>query len=137
MDNSVAICSDPDCCEYNKPVARTCSCTSVRPGVPTLQATMWAELKPDCYGGKNCDEIVPRWHTYADGDKDASDQHEPLELDPRIFPPGTKVTVEEPHCPNCGQGRFICHPQPKSGPLFEPKCECGFDWEAWILNQYA
>lgn len=104
---------------------------------PKLQATMWAEMKPDCYGGKDCDEIEPRWHTYADGDKDASDQHEPLTLDARIFPPGTKVTIEEPHCPQCGEPRYQKFPPPKTGPLFDDKCECGFDWDEWTRNTYA
>lgn len=131
--NQTAICSDPKCCEYNKPVARTCACTGIRPGV-TLRATMWAEMKPDCYGGKDCDEIEPQWHCYADGDKESDDIRKPLEFDPRIFPPGTKVTVEEPTCQNCQEFRHLKSSDP---PAFEDKCECGFDWVQWTLNEYA
>ena len=101
---------------------------------PTTRATMWAEMRPNCYGGKTCDQIEPVWHCYADGDKDSDDIHKPLELDPRTFPPGTKVTIEEPLCPDCQELRHLKSSDP---PAFEDKCDCGFDWVAWTLDQYA
>lgn len=98
---------------------------------------MWFTQRPDVYAGKTCDQVEPRWHCYADGDKDSDDQREPLKLDPRRFPPGTKITVEEPICPKCSEPRSIKHPQPKRGSLFVDKCGCGFDWVEWTLNQYS
>lgn len=99
--------------------------------------TMWAEMRPDCYGGKTCDQIEPRWHCYAEGDKDSDYQRAPLKLDARLFPPGTKVLIEEPVCPQCKEVRSPIYPAPKRGPLFTPKCRCGFDWETWTLHQYS
>lgn len=104
--------------------------------LPT-HATMWFEQSPDCYGGKTCDQIVPRWHCYADGDKDSDYQYEPLRLDARSFPPGTKITVTEPTCPDCGETRSLKFPAPKRGSLFMDKCSCGFDWNGWTLDQYS
>lgn len=103
----------------------------------SYRATMWAEMKPDCYGGKTCDQIRPRWYTYADGDKDASYENEPLNLAARSFPPGTKVTVQEPSCPECGDQRSPKWPTPKRGPIYEGPCTCGFDWDGWVLDQYS
>lgn len=99
--------------------------------------TMRFTMEPDCYGGKTCDQVEPRWHCYADGDKDSDRQREPLTLDARRFPPGTKIIVTEPTCPTCGEPRSIKHPEPKNGPLFVAKCRCGFDWEEWTLNEYS
>lgn len=102
--------------------------------------TAWFAMKPDCYGGPECDQIEPRWHCYAEGDKDSDDQREPLSLDPKVFPPGTRIVVIEPTCP-CGMPRGVIFPVTdggKSEPKFEAKCdECGFDWEAWTLNEYS
>jgi len=99
--------------------------------------TMWFTMEPDVYGGKSCDKVIPRWHCYADGDKDSDHQREPLKLDPRSFPPGTKIIVVEPACPDCGEPRSIKYPMPKRGPRFVSKCRCGFDWDQWVLNQYS
>jgi len=99
--------------------------------------TMWAEMKPDCYGGEGCDEIVPGWATYAEGDKQGGDGEAALELAARTFPPGTKVTISEPTCPQCGDLREPIFPIPAEGPLYAGPCDCGFDWDAWVLEQYS
>lgn len=104
---------------------------------PDRRETMWFEQSPDCYGGKTRDQIVPRWHCYADGDKDSDHQREPLHLDARRFPPGTKIVVSEPTCPNCGETRPLKFPVPKRGAMFEDKCRCGFDWNEWTIHQYS
>lgn len=105
---------------------------------PKLRETMWMEMKPNCYGGDTCDQVEPQWHCYADGDKDSDDQRTPLIFDPSEFAPGTKITVSEPHCPSCDEYRGRQFPPPENGPpIFEKKCECGFDWEAWVLNEYS
>lgn len=102
-----------------------------------MTGTMRAEMKPDCYGGKTCDKIVPRWNCYADGDKQDEDLVGPIKLDPRHFPPGTTVVVREPVCPKCGEPRGRKFPTPKRGDLFDAKCDCGFDWQDWTLNKYS
>lgn len=100
------------------------------------RATMWATMQPDMYGGKECDELVPRWWCYGAGDKDGDHQHDPLALDAKRFPPGTKVTVEEPMCPTCGEIRGVSFPKGKP-PAFDAKCDCGFDWEEWTANEFS
>jgi hypothetical protein len=99
--------------------------------------TMWAEMKPDCYGGKTCDKIEPQWWTYADGDKEGGYEHAPLQLAARTFPPGTKIVVSEPLCPQCSEPREPKFPTPKKGPLYAGPCRCGFDWDAWVLGEYS
>lgn len=99
--------------------------------------TMRAEMQADCYAGKNCDQIKPRWNCYADGDKQDEDLSGPIMLDTRRFPPGTTVVISEPLCPKCSELRGPKFPTPKRGPLFDPKCDCGFDWEAWTHEQYG
>lgn len=94
-------------------------------------------MQPDCYGGETCDQIEPRWRCYASGDKDSDHQSEPLSLDPSQFPPGTKITVSEPVCPKCDEVRSPKYPPAEDGPMFAAKCDCGFDWEAWTLNEYS
>jgi hypothetical protein len=102
-----------------------------------LRETMWAEMSPDCYGGSNCDRIVPGWNAYADGDMEAEDGIATLRLAARTFPPGTRISISEPCCPKCGETRSAIYPTPKRGPLFADKCDCGFDWKAWTLDNYS
>ena len=92
------------------------------------QRALWAEMAPDIYSGENCDEHRPRWHAYADGDMD-SDYLETIELSAATFPPGTKITVEVPCCPD--DGVSADYPRRSDG-----KCECGFDWPAWVEDRY-
>lgn len=37
---------------------------------------MRAERRVDCYGGDTCDQHIPLWRAYCDGDMDSSDQKE-------------------------------------------------------------
>lgn len=99
------------------------------------RATMWATMEPDCYGGKTCDRVVPRWKCYADGDKDSDYDHKSLTLSPKTFPPGTEIVIREPTCPECGELREPLHLTGRNG--FKPKCRCGFDWNDWVLSQYS
>ena len=97
--------------------------------------TMRAELKPDCYGGKTCDQIVHRWWCYCEGDKDGDYEHGALSLVANMFPPGTKVSVIETACPNCKEVR-----QPSGMPgqiSWSDNCRCGFDWKGWTLERYS
>lgn len=103
-----------------------------------LVETIWCTQKPDCYGGETCDQIEPRWHCFADGDKDSDYQREPLQFDAKRFAPGTKITVSEPHCPHCGEPRSRKFPEPETGSAFDDACECGqFSWKEWEMNEYS
>lgn len=100
-----------------------------------FRGTMRAELKPDCYGGETCDQIVHRWWCYCDGDKEGDYEHGPLQLVANFFPPGTVVSVQEPTCPDCGEVR-----QPSGPPgqiSWADNCRCGFDWKSWTLGKYS
>lgn len=97
------------------------------------RGTMQAELKPDCYGGETCDQIIPRWWCFADGDKQGDFEQGPLQLVATMYPPGTVVSVQEPTCPDCGELR---HPVGRVG-LWVDNCRCGFDWKEWTLNKYS
>lgn len=99
--------------------------------------TMTATMDPDMYDGPECDQMRPRWRCYADGDKDSVHQEEPLTLDAKLFPPGTRVTVEEPVCPSCDETREPNYKDGKYLPGFVAKCRCGFDWEAWVANEFS
>lgn len=99
--------------------------------------TMWAEMKPDIYAGKNCDEIRPQWECHADGDTEA-DTRGLIELCAKTFPPGTKIVISEPLCPKCGIPRIPSFPTNKRNePLYSGPCECGFDWDKWVQEQYS
>ena len=98
-----------------------------------MRETLTATLDPDCYGAPDCDEIVHRWRTYGEGDKDSDYSHEALTLDPKRFPPGTVVTVQEPECPKCGE---VWDFDSLHG-CFVNECRCGFDWIAWTQDKYA
>src|ERR1044072_6393220 len=98
---------------------------------------MWAEMKPDMYDGAGGDQMRPRWWCYADGDKDGDFEDKPLSLDAGLYPPGTKITIEEPTCPQCEETRQPNYKDGKYLPGFVPKCPGGFDWEAWLANEYS
>lgn len=104
---------------------------------PGYQATMWAEMKPDCYAGPNYDKVKPQWEVYADGDMDCGTETT-VRLSARTFPPGTKITIEEPLCPNCGELREPKNPgRGAAVVVYGGPCRCGFDWDEWVLNQYS
>lgn len=82
-----------------------------------------AEMHPDVYGGESCDQVIPMWKSYWDGDKDEDHSKEPIELLAEQYPPGTRIVISVPVCPNC---RYI-----------PEMCSCGFDWNGWIQDQYS
>jgi hypothetical protein len=84
---------------------------------------MWAEQKPDFYAGPTCDQQKPGWDCYAEGDMDSESGLEVIELAARTFPPGTKIVVSVPICPECSEQVELC--------------DCGFDWESWARDQYS
>lgn len=104
---------------------------------PKLRETMWGEMSPDLYGGRTCDRHVARWEVGSVGDKGDSDNLKILSLNAKHFPPGTKIVVSEPHCPNCGDAPMRKLPEPKAAPFFESLCTCGFNWQAWWEEQYS
>lgn len=88
------------------------------------RTTIWAEMSPDVYDGETCDQIRARWDAYADGDMD-SDYTDVLKFDSKSFPPGTKIIVTEPECPNCQTIKELCED------------DCTFDWDLWVREKYS
>lgn len=101
---------------------------------------MQAELKLDVYAGENCDESKPLWESYCEGDMDGDTGTADIRLTVDYFPPGTKVTIEIPECPDCSFPRMTHASHKDDGSVVirhEDKCECGFDWVQWELNEYS
>ncbi len=101
---------------------------------------MNAELKLDVYCGENCNKAEPQWDTYCDGDMDGDISNDPIIMSPLHFPPGTKVLVMVPECPDCHLPRMSSGGQNECGETIvthESKCECGFDWHLWEQNEYS
>jgi len=84
---------------------------------------MRAELKVDVYGGEKADEHNNFWNIYAAGDKQDEDSEEDISLSVKDLPPGTRVIVTAPICPDCL--------------LTSEDCNCGFAWKQWIENEYS
>lgn len=86
-------------------------------------------LKQDVYAGPNCDEKEPYW--FYSGEMHGAEnlgKRENLDFAPDAYPPGTKITVEVPYCPECSMPRITG----------EDKCECEeWDWNAWDLQEFS
>lgn len=78
-------------------------------------------MHPNIYGGKECNEHIPQWrgHFYDEENTDL----ESIELNPKAFPAGTRITIQVPLCPKCN--------------MEQEMCECGFDWVAWTECNYG
>lgn len=87
-----------------------------------FQEIAWAEMKPDLYDGKTCDQVKPQWSYFCDGEEGEEGLTQ-LTLAATTFPPGTKVVISIPKCPDCNEN---CE-----------TCTCGFDWDGWRDNQYS
>ncbi len=106
------------------------------------QSTMMrAEVQADVYGGPECDVVSTYFNMYCEGDMDGDDSTDDIIIELSTLPAGAIVTVTYPCCPNChipredefesisgGRMRIIGHVD---------KCDCGFDWNNWIQEQYS
>ena len=97
--------------------------------------TFWME--PDCYDGESCDKLRPRWMTsYPKHGKEEDGEVLKLEIDASSMPPGSRVTIEVPVCPKCGDPADIkvdCLEKHKEW----PDCDCGFSWNEWAKNNFT
>lgn len=98
---------------------------------------MGATQHPDLYDGETCDQERSQWHGWAEGDKGDGDNSEILSLAACTFPPGTKVEISVPECPKCTEP-FDCGFNPETGKIErDHKCQCGFDWDAWVAGEFS
>lgn len=96
---------------------------------------IWRQ-EPDCYSGKNLDQLRPRWMTSypKHGDEEDGEVLE-FKIDARMMPPGSRITIEVPVCPQCGDPADMN--EPKKRVRRWPCCECGFSWAKWAEGQYG
>lgn len=92
---------------------------------------MWAEQHPDVYDGPDCDQIRPDWYISGEGDKGPPEGgNDTVELAANTFPPGTKIVISVPLCPECEDTADMINDANKC-------IGCGFDWNEWARIEYA
>jgi len=96
---------------------------------------IWRQ-EPDCYDGNNCNQLRPRWMTSypKHGDEEYGEVLK-LEIDAYQVPPGTRVIIEVPVCPKCGDPADMNEPRRRQRKW--PNCDCGFSWSKWTEEQYS
>ena len=98
-----------------------------------MEEVMWTEQSPDIYGGDSCNQIIPRWKGHCAGDMDG-DVSQDLSLIATHFPPGTKVVVSVPLCPECGESSDMALNY-RNGAM--KNCTCGYDWNQYARDTYS
>ena len=94
-------------------------------------------MEPDCYAGESCDKLRPRWMTsYPKEGKEEDGETLKLEMPAAMFPPGTRVTIEVPVCPKCGDPADMNGSDGKSHKNW-PRCDCGFSWTKWVKDTFS
>jgi len=90
-------------------------------------------MEPDCYDGDDCEDLRPRWNAGVEKEGDCSlgDQ---LTFLAKHFPPGTRIVIETPICPNCDESADMNTPI-EFGREW-PDCDCGFSWSNWAREEY-
>jgi len=105
------------------------------------QEIMRAEVKPDVYGGNSCDQVIKQFEIYSEGDMDSETTDEDIVISLSALPPGARVSVTYPCCPECGEVREDDFETVEGGAMkivgHKSKCQCGFDWDNWVLEQYS
>lgn len=117
----------------------------VRPSASKVtQFARWlsSEVKADVYNGPTHDGHRNYFETYCEGDMGPDCHDDPIKLAASQFPPGTRIRVELPCCPNCGEVRqnvreFQVAKNSNVIIGFEDMCRCGFDWRGWTEDEYS
>lgn len=71
---------------------------------------------------------------------DAETHTEDIVFNVSQFPPGSIITVKCPACPECHKTReTLVDWKNGSGTItgHESTCDCGFDWDEWVMNTYS
>lgn len=106
--------------------------------------TIWAEVKVDCYNGEECRNHRNVFDIHSQGDMD-SDEIEVITFDASQFPPGTKLVISEPACPECQEiptrSREKEHVDTSEDGVkihdYIWRCGCDFNWRDFAENQYS
>lgn len=93
--------------------------------------------EPYCYDGPGCDKQRPRWMTsYPKEGKQEEGKVLKLEIPAESLPPGSRVTIEIPCCPECGDPADINTDWNETYTVW-PSCKCGFSWENWVNENFS
>ena len=102
---------------------------------------MRSEVVADCYGGDSCDQVTKTFETYCEGDMDSDTHTEDIVIKLSDLPPGAIIKAEYPCCPECGDPRSDECETNEHGTMsivgHGTVCECGFDWQEWVLSRYS
>jgi hypothetical protein len=61
-----------------------------------------------------------------------------LEIPAASMPPGSRVTIEVPCCPDCGDPADMNVGTGETPNHREwPSCRCGFSWKNWVEDNFA
>jgi hypothetical protein len=102
--------------------------------VRLMERAEWV-MEPDCYSGKTCDKMRPRWMTsYPKEGKEEDGETLKLEIDAASMPPGSRVVIEVPVCPQCGDPADIMVDVLSKHKRW-PRCTCGFSWNKWAREK--
>jgi hypothetical protein len=95
--------------------------------------------EPHCYDGETCDQHRPRWMTSYPKEGDEEDGETlKLEIPATSMPPGSRVTIEVPCCPSCGDPADMNVGTGETPSHREwPACRCGFSWKNWVEENFA
>jgi len=99
---------------------------------PITHEIMRAEMHPDVYAGPNCEGLKPKWRCSCENDMGDNADLDGIALASTAFPPGTKVSVRVPVCPDCNLSADHAMIGNTIGP-----CRCGFDWVKWAEGRYS
>lgn len=82
----------------------------------------------------DCDEERPRWMTSYPKEGDEEDGETlKLEIPAGRMPPGSRVTIEVPCCPKCGDPADMN----ETTGFDWPDCDCGFSWKDWAIENFG
>lgn len=105
------------------------------------QEIMRAEVKADCYAGKNHDQVKNLFEIFCDGDMSSDTSTDDIVIKLAELPAGATVSVTYPCCPDCGTAREDKVVLENGGVRkivgHDELCGCGFDWNEWVLNTYS
>lgn len=92
----------------------------------------WYEVNVDVYES----DRPKSFEAYCDGDMDSDNLTGDIVIKLPELPPGARVSVKYPCCPECGDVRAdnLCSREVVG---HATECECGFDWVNWENDHFS
>jgi len=81
-----------------------------------------------------------QFNTFCEGDMMDDTHTDDLIVALQNLPPGAKIVISYPCCPDCGMPREDKYEHSSGGIKIighEETCDCGFDWKEWVEMTYA